>query len=81
MRRVCAFALLQAAKTYLEKQYETFPEASLDELIRHGLKALAGSLSDGKLTAANTAVSVVGKVREEGQCVCVCVCVMGRALH
>jgi hypothetical protein len=42
---------LQAAKTYLEKHYESFPTASLDTLIRHGLKALAGSLSDGELTS------------------------------
>ncbi len=51
----------QAAKTYLEKHYESFSKASLDELVRHGLKALAGSLSDGKLTPSNTAVAVVGK--------------------
>lgn len=54
-------ARAQAAKTYLEKKFDTFPSATLDELVKHGLKALAGSLSDGKLTAANTAVSVVGK--------------------
>ena len=30
----------QAAKTYLEKHYESFPTASLDDLIKHGLKAL-----------------------------------------
>jgi hypothetical protein len=41
----------QAAKTYLEKHYESFQTASLDTLIRHGLKALAGSLSDGELTS------------------------------
>lgn len=54
-------ARAQAAKTYLEKKFETFGSATLDELVRHGLRALAGSLSDGKLTAENTAVSVVGK--------------------
>mmetsp|Transcript_0 Transcript_0/g.1 ORF Transcript_0/g.1 Transcript_0/m.1 type:complete len:287 (+) Transcript_0:130-990(+) len=54
-------ARAQAAKTYLEKHFESFGIANLDELVRHGLKALAGTLSDGELTAANTAVSVVGK--------------------
>ncbi len=50
----------QAAKTYLEKHYESFAGATMDELIRHGLKALAGSLADGELTGANTAIAVVG---------------------
>lgn len=54
-------ARAQAAKTYLEKHYESFPKSNMDELVRHGLKALAGSLSDGKLTPSNTAVAVVGK--------------------
>lgn len=54
-------ARAQAAKTYLEKRFDTFPPASLDELIRHGLKALAGSLSDGELTSANSTVAIVGK--------------------
>ncbi|GFH17897.1 proteasome endopeptidase complex, partial [Haematococcus lacustris] len=60
-KAVAIGARSQAAKTYLEKHYESFPAASLDELVRHGLKALAGSLSDGELTAANTAVSIVGQ--------------------
>lgn len=30
----------QAAKTYLEKHLDTFPTASLDDLIRHGLRSL-----------------------------------------
>uniref|UniRef100_A0A7S0R6S1 Proteasome subunit alpha type n=1 Tax=Chlamydomonas leiostraca TaxID=1034604 RepID=A0A7S0R6S1_9CHLO len=54
-------ARAQAAKTYLEKHYEAFAGASLDELIRHGLKSLAGSLSDGELTPANSAIAIVGK--------------------
>jgi len=32
----------------------------MDELIRHGLKALAGSLTDGELTPANTTVRCSG---------------------
>lgn len=57
----CSFTGSQAAKTYLEKHFESFPGASLDELIRHGLKSLAASLADGELTSANTAVAVVGR--------------------
>lgn len=55
---VCLHCCSQAAKTYLEKNFEAFPPCSLDELIQHGLKALAGSLSDGELTPANTTVRV-----------------------
>lgn len=42
--RFCAPRPRQAAKTYLEKHHESFPTAPLDDLILHGLKALAGSL-------------------------------------
>jgi hypothetical protein len=52
---------VQAAKTYLEKHLATFPTATLDELVKHGLRALSSSLADGELTAANTAVAIVGK--------------------
>jgi 20S proteasome subunit alpha 6 len=51
----------QAAKTYLEKHFESFPGATLDELVRHGLHALQASLSEGELTDANSSVAVVGK--------------------
>ncbi len=51
---------LQASKTYLEKQLGTLPDASLDDLIQHALKALAASLTDGELTTRNCAVAVVG---------------------
>jgi 20S proteasome alpha/beta subunit len=50
----------QASKTYLEKHYESFPTASQEEMILHGLRALAASLNEGELTKANCAVSVVG---------------------
>lgn len=53
--------MLQAAKTYLEKHFDSFPGASLDELIQHGLKALAATLSDGELTKLNCSVAIVGK--------------------
>lgn len=51
---------LQAAKTYLEKHFETFPTASLDELVQHGLKALSATLSEGELTKQNVSIAVVG---------------------
>jgi len=52
----------QSAKTYLEKTYDGFAEASLDELIRHAIFALretTGSQFEG-LTAENCAIAVVG---------------------
>ncbi len=36
--------MAQAAKTYLEKHLAEFATASADELIKHGLKALASTL-------------------------------------
>lgn len=51
---------VQAAKTYLEKHYESFPGASVEELVCHGLRALAATLSEGELTKANVGVAVVG---------------------
>lgn len=51
---------MQAAKTYLEKHYESFPTASLEDLVQHGLKALAATLSEGELTKQNVSVAIVG---------------------
>lgn len=52
----------QSGKTYLEKHYETFADASKDDLIMHVLKALVGSVSgDDKLTKHNGSIAVVGK--------------------
>lgn len=50
----------QAAKTYLERSFDTFKDASLDELVRHALRALHSSLQDGDLTKQNCSVAVVG---------------------
>ena len=50
----------QAAKTYLERGFEGFAEASPDELVRHALQALHASLQDGDLTSLNCSVAVVG---------------------
>ena len=52
----------QSAKTYLEKHYESFPEATRDELIVHALQALQGCCSgDDELTKDNGSIVVVGK--------------------
>merc|ERR1712137_1780 len=56
-------ARAQSAKTYLEKKFEEFSDASLDQLIHHGLFALretSGQQSEG-LTMKNTSVAVVGR--------------------
>lgn len=51
----------QAAKTYLEKHYESFAACTMDELVQHGLRALAATLSEGELTKLNVSVAIVGK--------------------
>lgn len=51
----------QAARTYLERSFESFPDCSLDELIVHGLNALRDTLAQDKtLTFKNTSIAVVG---------------------
>ncbi|CAG8552909.1 13884_t:CDS:2 [Acaulospora colombiana] len=51
----------QSAKTYLEKYYESFAEASLDELVRHGLNALRDTLQqDKELNTLNCSIGIVG---------------------
>jgi 20S proteasome subunit alpha 6 len=51
----------QAAKTYLEKHFESFPGCTVDDLVKHGLKALAASLSEGELTTLNCSLAIVSK--------------------
>lgn len=48
----------QAAKTYFEKHYETFPGLSKDELITHALAALKATAQE-KLTTLNISVAYV----------------------
>ena len=51
----------QSGKTYLEKYYETFNDASREDLIMHALKALAGCVGgDGELTKDNGSIAIVG---------------------
>eukprot|EP00978_Attheya_sp_CCMP212_P009895 scaffold23567_cov52-Attheya_sp.AAC.2 len=52
----------QSGRTYLEKHYESFAEATKDDLIMHALRALAGCVTgDGELTRDNGSIAVVGK--------------------
>ncbi|CAN6669289.1 proteasome subunit alpha type-6 [Trichomonascus vanleenenianus] len=52
----------QAARTYLERSFESFPDATLEQLVVHGLNALRDTLAqDKELTSKNTSVAVVGK--------------------
>ncbi|CAE7403718.1 Psma1 [Symbiodinium microadriaticum] len=52
----------QTSRTYLEKEYESFQNLDVDDLIKHALKAIAASLSgDTELDASSVSVAVVGK--------------------
>ncbi len=52
----------QTSRTYLEKEFENFANCSLDELIKHALKALAASLSgDTELDSQSASIAYVGK--------------------
>jgi len=55
-------ARLQSARTYLERNLDALPDASLDELIKHGLRALRDTLpNDVELTTKNCSLGIVGK--------------------
>ncbi|KAF6166690.1 hypothetical protein GIB67_005552 [Kingdonia uniflora] len=49
----------QAAKTYLERKYETFMSSSREELIKHALFAIKETLQGEKLTSSICTVAVV----------------------
>ena len=51
----------QSAKTYLEKNFNTFAGMNADQLIAHGVKALKASAQDTDLTEHNVSIGVVGK--------------------
>jgi len=51
----------QSAKTYLEKHFESFEGAELDEMIQHALKALKGPANDKEVDSVNTSVAFVGE--------------------
>ncbi|RUP49155.1 LOW QUALITY PROTEIN: hypothetical protein BC936DRAFT_143162, partial [Jimgerdemannia flammicorona] len=50
--------MTQSAKTYLERYHEEFPEASLNQLIKHSLYVLCDTLQqDKELNIYNTLIS------------------------
>jgi 20S proteasome subunit alpha 6 len=52
----------QTSRTYLGKEFDNFASCSLDELIKHALKALAASLSgDTELDSQSATIAIVGK--------------------
>lgn len=52
----------QTSRTYLEKEFENFGSCSLDDLIKHALKALAASLSgDVELDNKSVSIGIVGE--------------------
>ncbi|XP_064613150.1 proteasome subunit alpha type-1-like [Liolophura sinensis] len=52
----------QSARTYLEKHLDKFPDSNMEELIKHGLRALRDTLpSEVELTTKNCSFSVVGE--------------------
>lgn len=52
----------QAARTYLEKHFHSFPTTTLDELVLHALRALGATAPEGvELNFRNTTIAIVGK--------------------
>jgi 20S proteasome subunit alpha 6 len=50
----------QSAKTYLEKNYESFAPLGWKDLVVHGLKALKASAQETELSEHNVSVGFVG---------------------
>ncbi|KAL6045472.1 hypothetical protein STEG23_004013, partial [Scotinomys teguina] len=52
----------QSARTYLERHMAEFMECNLDELVKHGLRALRETLpAEQDLTTKNVSIGIVGK--------------------
>jgi 20S proteasome subunit alpha 6 len=52
----------QTSRTYLEREFETFADCSLDDLIKHALRALASTLAgDTELDTKSASIAFVGK--------------------
>jgi 20S proteasome subunit alpha 6 len=51
----------QSAKTYLERNFETFSGADGDALITHGIKAMRASAAETELTEHNISIGVLGR--------------------
>ncbi|KAK9380688.1 nucleophile aminohydrolase [Kockiozyma suomiensis] len=51
----------QSARTYLERNFESFPDCTAEELVLHGLRALRDTLAqDKELLIQNTSIGLVG---------------------
>lgn len=50
----------QAAKTYLERTFDSFSDATEDDLINHALLALKESAPDHDINSRNVSIAVVG---------------------
>ena len=50
----------QSARTYLEKNVDQFKNCSLEDLIKHGVKALRASAQEIELNSKNVSVGIVG---------------------
>ena len=52
----------QTSRTYLEREFETFENSNLEDLIKHALKALSASMSaDTELDSKSASIAIVGK--------------------
>ncbi|XP_071476834.1 proteasome subunit alpha type-1-like [Diadema antillarum] len=52
----------QSARTYLEKKLDDFQNSTLEELVKHGLRALRDTLpNESELNTKNCSVAIVGK--------------------
>ena len=54
----------QSAKTYMERNFESFPPLDGDALITHGVKAMRASAAETELTEHNVSIGVVGVGQE-----------------
>lgn len=58
----------QMARTYLERNLDKFADASREELVKHGLRALKESLvQDKELTLENTSIGLAGAKTESNK--------------
>jgi len=61
-RAMAIGARSQSARTYLEKMLDQFKDCELEELVKHGLRALRDTLpTEVDLTNKNVSIAVVGK--------------------
>lgn len=51
----------QSAKTYLEKNFESFAQLGADDLIKHGVRAMKASCQDVDATEHNISIAVLGR--------------------